>query len=244
MYINNIHVLWYFFIGLLGIFVGQFMDWANPRLSNHQKVVCKEFFKQYLPNFKLNAKLIYPMALIYIALLYYLGWSIKLIEFVILTPMFLSVFVIDYRKQIIPNRLSLSIFEVGLIFAFIAGLTNFNLFLDKIIGLVAGGGIFLIITLIGGLIAGKEAMGFGDVKLMCGLGLIFGWLDVVMIAVVSFLIGAIISIILLVSKKKKTDEYIPFGPFIIIATFLVLFVPQNIILLALFKIFTLGMYKE
>lgn len=244
MYINNIHVLWYFFIGLLGIFVGQFMDWANPRLSNHQKVVCKEFFKQYLPNFKLNAKLIYPMALIYIALLYYLGWSIKLIEFVILTPMFLSVFVIDCRKQIIPNRLSLSIFEVGLIFAFIAGLTNFNLFLDKIIGLVAGGGIFLIITLIGGLIAGKEAMGFGDVKLMCGLGLIFGWLDVVMIAVVSFLIGAIISIILLVSKKKKTDEYIPFGPFIIIATFLVLFVPQNIILLALFKIFTLGMYKE
>lgn len=244
MYINNIHVLWYFFIGLLGIFVGQFMDWANPRLSNHQKVVCKEFFKQYLPNFKLNAKLIYPMALIYIALLYYLGWSIKLIEFVILTPMFLSVFVIDYRKQIIPNRLSLSIFEVGLIFAFIAGLTNFNLFLDKIIGLVAGGGIFLIITLMGGLIAGKEAMGFGDVKLMCGLGLIFGWLDVVMIAVVSFLIGAIISIILLVSKKKKTDEYIPFGPFIIIATFLVLFVPQNIILLALFKIFTLGMYKE
>lgn len=244
MYINNIHVLWYFFIGLLGIFVGQFMDWANPRLSNHQKVVCKEFFKQYLPNFKLNAKLIYPMALIYIALLYYLGWSIKLIEFVILTPMFLSVFVIDYRKQIIPNRLSLSIFEVGLIFAFIAGLTNFDLFLDKIIGLVAGGGIFLIITLIGGLIAGKEAMGFGDVKLMCGLGLIFGWLDVVMIAVVSFLIGAIISIILLVSKKKKTDEYIPFGPFIIIATFLILFVPQNIILLALFKIFTLGMYKE
>lgn len=244
MYINNIHVLWYFFIGLLGIFVGQFMDWANPRLSNHQKVVCKEFFKQYLPNFKLNAKLIYPMALIYIALLYYLGWSIKLIEFVILTPMFLSVFVIDYRKQIIPNRLSLSIFEVGLIFAFIAGLTNFDLFLDKIIGLVVGGGIFLIITLIGGLIAGKEAMGFGDVKLMCGLGLIFGWLDVVMIAVVSFLIGAIISIILLVSKKKKTDEYIPFGPFIIIATFLILFVPQNIILLALFKIFTLGMYKE
>ena len=110
--------------------------------------------------------------------------------------------------------------------------------------MLAGGGIFLIITLIGGLIAGKEAMGFGDVKLMCGLGLIFGWLDVVMIAVVSFLIGAIISIILLVSKKKKTDEYIPFGPFIIIATFLVLFVPQNIILLALFKIFTLGMYKE
>ena len=42
--------------------------------------------------------------------------------------------------------------------------------LDKLLGLAIGGGIFLIITLIGGLIAGKEAMGFGDVKLMGASG--------------------------------------------------------------------------
>ena len=244
MYIHDIHVLWYFFIGLLGIFVGQFLDWANSRLSNHQRVISKDFFKQYLPYFKLNAKLIYPMAIIYIALLFFLGWNIKLIEFMILAPMFFSAFVIDYRKQILPNRLTLSMFEVGLVFAFIHGMTNINMFYDKIFGLLAGGGIFLIITLIGGLIAGKEAMGFGDVKLMAALGLIFGLVDIIMIAVVSFLLGAIISIFLLATKKKKSDEYIPFGPFIIMATFIVLFVPQNIMLLVLLKIFTVGMYKE
>lgn len=244
MYINNIHILWYFFIGLLGIFVGQFLDWVNSRLSNHQKVICKEFFTQYLPNFKINAKLIYPMAIIYVALLYFNGISLNLLEYVILTPMFLSAFVIDYRKQIIPNRLTMSIFEVALIFAFINGITNVNLFMDKIYGLIAGGGIFLVITLIGGLIAGKEAMGFGDVKLMASLGLIFGLVNIIMIAVISFFLGAVISIILLVSKKKKSDEYIPFGPFIILATFLVMFVPQNIMLLVLFKVFTLGMYRE
>lgn len=244
MYINNIHILWYFFIGLLGIFVGQFLDWVNSRLSNHQKVICKEFFTQYLPNFKINAKLIYPMAIIYVALLYFNGISLNLLEYIILSPMFISAFVIDYRKQIIPNRLTMTIFEVALIFAFITGLTNVNLFLDKIYGLLAGGGIFLIITLIGGLIAGKEAMGFGDVKLMASLGLIFGFINIIMITVISFLLGAIISIILLVSKKKKSDEYIPFGPFIILATFLVMFVPQNIMLLVLFKVFTLGMYRE
>lgn len=244
MYINNIHILWYFFIGLLGIFVGQFLDWTNSRLSNHQKVICKEFFTQYLPNFKINAKLIYPMAVIYVALLYFYGISLNLLEYVILTPMFISAFVIDYRKQIIPNRLTMSIFEVALIFAFITGLTNVNLFLDKIYGLLAGGGIFLLITLIGGLIAGKEAMGFGDVKLMASLGLIFGLINIIMIAVISFFLGAVISVALLVSKKKKSDEYIPFGPFIILATFLVMFVPQNIMLLVLFKVFTLGMYRE
>ena len=244
MYINNIHILWYFFIGLLGIFVGQFLEWTNSRLSNHQKVISKEFFTQYLPNFKINAKLIYPMAIIYVALLYFNGISLNLLEYIILSPMFISAFVIDYRKQIIPNRLTMTIFEVALIFAFITGLTNVNLFLDKIYGLLAGGGIFLIITLIGGLIAGKEAMGCGDVKLMASLGLIFGFINIIMIAVISFLLGAIISIILLVSKKKKSDEYIPFGPFIILATFLVMFVPQNIMLLVLFKVFTLGMYRE
>lgn len=109
--------------------------------------------------------------------------------------------------------------------------------------MVTGAGIFLLITLIGGAIAGKEAMGFGDVKIMGALGLVFGLSDIIMISVLSFLLGAVISIVLLVTKKKGTDEYIPFGPFIIIATFIVMLVPHNIMLLVLLKIFTLGMYQ-
>lgn len=243
MYINDMHILRYFFIGLLGLFVGQFLDWANYRLENHRRVICKEFLVEYLPNIKINSKLIYPMAIIYIALLYKFGWTLNLLEYLILTPMFLSVFIIDYRKQIIPNRLSLAIFEVGLVFAFIFGISNFNIFISKILGLCVGGGIFLLITFIGGLIAGKDAMGFGDVKLMAGLGLIFGLINTIMISVLSFLLGSIISIILLILRRKKGSEYIPFGPFIILATYTIMFVPQNIMLFTLLKIFTLGMYK-
>ena len=241
--INDIFIIYYFFIGLLGLFVGQIMDWANSRLENHKKVISKDFFKEYLPNMRINAKLIYPMALIYIGLLYRFGWSINLVKYLILSPLFISVFVIDYRKQIIPNRLSLTIFEIGLIFAFISGISSFNVFIDKIFGMLAGGGIFLLITWVGGLIAGKEAMGFGDVKLMAGLGLIFGLIDIIMIAVLSFLIGAILSVILLIARRKKGSEYIPFGPFIILATFAVMVVPYDIMMTVLLKIFTLGMYK-
>ena len=86
-------------------------------------------------------------------------------------------------------------------------------------------------------------MGFGDVKLMGALGLYFGLSNIIIITLVSFLIGAILSIILLITKIKKTDEYIPFGPFIVIATFISMYVPFEQIKNLLMTIFTLGMYR-
>ena len=85
-------------------------------------------------------------------------------------------------------------------------------------------------------------MGFGDVKLMCGLGLMFGFGETIVVTILSFLIGAILSVALLVSKKKKTDEYIPFGPFIVIGAFISMFVPFIYLVTILLEIFTLGMY--
>ena len=89
---------------------------------------------------------------------------------------------------------------------------------------------------------GKEAMGLGDVKLMGALGLYFGLTNIIIVSLVSFLICAIISIFLLATRIKKTDEYIPFGPFIVIAAFISMYVPFEQIKLILLKIFTLGLY--
>ena len=86
-------------------------------------------------------------------------------------------------------------------------------------------------------------MGFGDVKLMGALGLLFGFQNIIAIAVMSFLIGAILSIFLLATKIKKMDEYIPFGPFIVLGTFISIFVPFEVIKNVLLEIFTLGLYQ-
>ena len=94
----------------------------------------------------------------------------------------------------------------------------------------------------GGLVAGKEAMGFGDVKFMGALGLYFGIINIIVISLMAFLLAAIISVLLLVTKIKKKSEYIPFGPFIVIASFVSMIIPFNIVFLVLAKIFTLGMY--
>ena len=145
--------------------------------------------------------------------------------------------------MIIPNRLNLTIFEVGIIFAFLYGLSDVAITINMLLGMLAGGGIFLLITLVGGLFYGKEAMGFGDVKLMGALGLYFGLSNIIIITLMSFLIGAVLSIILLASRIKKSSEYIPFGPFIVISTFISMYIPFEQIKNVLFQIFTLGMYN-
>ena len=249
MYINDVHIAYYLVVAILGLIVGEVVSWANKRLPEYKKVISREFISEYKMNFRPSYILMLLTAVIYVSLIYVYGIqdtiiaNLDLIKFMILTPMLLSAFVIDYKLQIIPNRLNLTIFEVGIIFAFLYGLSNVAITINMLLGMVAGGGIFLLITLLGGLFYGKEAMGFGDVKLMGALGLFFGLSNIIVITLVSFLIGAILSIILLATKIKKSDEYIPFGPFIVIATFLSMYVPFEQIKNALMTIFTLGMYQ-
>lgn len=249
MYINDVHIAYYIGFIILSLFVGQFVDWMNKRLPEYKKVFTLEIFKEYKAKFKPNYILMLITAIIYTSLLYVYGIkdtiiaNLDLIKFMILTPMLLSAFIIDFKMQIIPNRLNLTIFEFGLIFCFIYGLSNVAIAINMFLGMLAGAGIFLAITFLGGIFYGKEAMGFGDVKLMGALGLFFGLSNIIIITLLSFLIGAILSIILLITKIKKTDEYIPFGPFIVIATFISIYIPFETIKFVLMQIFTLGMYK-
>lgn len=249
MYFNDVHIVYYVVLGILGLFVGEFVNWMNQRLPEYKKVFSKDFISEYKMNFNPNYVLMLITSALYIVLVYRFGINntiianLDLIKYLILTPMLLSAFVIDYRLQIIPNRLNLAIFEIGIVFAFLYGLSDVAITINMLLGMLAGGGIFLLITLIGGLFYGKEAMGFGDVKLMGALGLFFGFSNIIIITLVSFLIGAILSIVLLATKIKKSDEYIPFGPFIVIATFISMYVPFEQIKLVLMQIFTLGMYK-
>ncbi len=244
MYFNDVHIFWYVAFGLLGLLLGQLVDWSNKRLPEYKKFFSKEFFKN-----KPNYLLMIIGAILNIGLVYRFGiknefiQNLDLIKFTVLVPMLISALMIDYKLQIIPNRLNLTMFEIGLIFAFISGIININVGISMLLGMFAGGGLFLLITLIGGLIAGKEAMGFGDVKLMGALGLFFGFPTILVISVIAFLLGAIISVFVLVTRIKKTDEYIPFGPFIVMACLISIFVPTINLIYILLKIFTLGMFK-
>ena len=250
MYINDTYIGFYLLVAILGLASGQLVDWMCERLPEKKRVFSRDIFRKYKIEFKPNYILMFITAIIYIGLVYKFGiqdsfiGNLNLIKYVILTPMLLTAFVIDYKKQIIPNRLNLTLFETGIVIAFLYGISNVAITIDMLLGMIVGIVIFLVITLIGSLFYGKEAMGLGDIKFIGALGLYFGFANITVISIVAFLVGAIIGTILIISKRKKTDEYMPFGPFIVISAFIAIFVPFELIVTILKAIFTLGMYKK
>lgn len=150
--------------------------------------------------------------IIYLLLFLKLGYTILFIKYAILGSLLIIISFIDYKLRIIPDKL----IRFGLFTGIIFNIISFNGdFVNGFIGLFVGGGIFLIIAIFG-------PMGGGDIKLMGVLGLWLGWKHILVVSLLSFIIGAIVSILLLITKIKGRKDTIPFGPFIAIATMVVI----------------------
>ena len=145
MYFNDVFILIYVVIGVIGLLVGKFVAWCNIRLPENKKIFSKEFFKANKEGLNGNYIFMLTIAVIYIALLYKFGIerddifkNLDLLKFLILAPMLILTLSIDIKHRIIPNRLSLTILEFGLILTFIYGITNVNMAKDYILGMLAG----------------------------------------------------------------------------------------------------------
>ncbi|MCR5145916.1 MAG: A24 family peptidase [Clostridia bacterium] len=248
MFINNIHIFWYVGLGILGLFVGLIIDLANKNLPEHKKFFSIQTIREYIKLSNKNYTLMIISSFLYIGLLRVIGMQDipELVQFLVLTPMLISAFCIDYKMQIIPNRLTLTMLETGIIFSFIRGINNLNVAVEMWIGMLLGVAIFLILTYAGNIISKRETMGFGDVKLMGALGLFFGWRNIIAISILSFFIASIYSVYLIIRnkiKKQEINEVIPFGPFIVLAAFIVMFIPLDLWIRLIFFVFTFGRYK-
>ncbi len=240
MYFNNVSIVYYLIIGLVGLMLGKFVAFCNMKFGAEEKISFKEFFKSLKTIYEKQYITMFILAAIYILLLYKFGIkdtffkNLDLIKFLILSPMLLSAFMVDLKHRIIPNRLNMLIFEIGILFVFIYGLDKLAVARNMIFGLLTGAGIFLGITLLGGLIAGKEAMGFGDVKFMGAVGLFYGASTIAEITLLAFIMAFFICIGLIIYRfvKKNEDEYIPFGPFLALAALSMMFLDSGTIFIA------------
>jgi leader peptidase (prepilin peptidase)/N-methyltransferase len=168
----------------------------------------------------------YPMVELLTGILFLLLFhkffiTMEFLKYIVLVSLLIIITFVDIERQEIPDEL--------ILFGLVAGLL-FNIYNIKtdmvpgIIGFILGGGVFLIIAMVT-----NGAMGGGDIKLMAVLGLFFGWKLIIMIALISFVIGAVVSLILIAAKVKSRKDFIPFGPFISIAALLVIFYGTQII---------------
>ena len=130
----------------------------------------------------------------------------------------------DTRFSIIPDELLIAGGVLAVISAIPAALTQNSLmgWLSLLLGGALGAGMVLALNMIARLFYKRDALGMGDVKLLAVCGLACGLTGVLYVAVLTLFVAGGSFILLMALKKLSPDEYHPLGPYIVLATVLML----------------------
>ena len=121
---------------------------------------------------------------------------------------------IDLDHQIIPNAITYPGIVAGLLASLVSARVSW---LESGLGVLVGGGIFLVIAEGSLRIMGQEGMGGGDVKLGAMLGAFLGWKAMLFTILLSVVGGGLVAAMLIASGLKSRKDPIPFGPFLAFA---------------------------
>ena len=240
-------------IFILGLIVGSFSNVCIYRIPRNESIIypashCPKCHSNISPkdnipllsyillkgrcrNCKSKISIQYPIVelltgLVYLIIYLTYGLSIQSLIYIILSSSLIIISFIDLNEQIVPDVISLPGIVIGFVISFFVPYISF---IDSALGIVAGGGIILIIGLAGSAIFKKEAMGGGDVKLAAMVGAFLGWKYIIISLFLGFFLGALAGIILILSKIKSREDDIPFGPFIVLGSFITLLWGEKII---------------
>jgi len=118
---------------------------------------------------------------------------------------------IDIDFQIIPDIISLPGIPLFFLASFLVPQVTP---LDAFLGLLLGGGTLYLIAWGYHLLAKKEGMGGGDIKLLAMIGSLIGWKGVLFTIFFSSAVGTLSGVILMMQQKKGMKLAIPYGPFL------------------------------
>ncbi len=166
-----------------------------------------------------NISLQYPLveltsAIITAFIIWYFGLTINTLFLLTLTYGLICLFTIDARQQLLPDKITLSLLWLGLLFNLKGGFVSLD---EAVLGAILGYISLWSIYWVHKLITKREGMGYGDFKLMAMLG---AWLGVKSLLPL-MLISAISGIIYAVVTSKRSRVF-AFGPFLIIGASILL----------------------
>jgi len=142
----------------------------------------------------------------------------------VLLALLVAITGIDLAHQIIPDVISLPGivlgFAVNLVLGRVAAADRWcapaaassacaPAWLDSLIGILVGGGIFFVI-----IVVSRGGMGGGDMKLGAMLGAFVGWKLGLLAVLLGVLAGGAVAVALLLLGRRGRKEAIPFGPFL------------------------------
>lgn len=131
---------------------------------------------------------------------------------------------VDCKYKLIPDSISVGGIVAGLLISLIpGGITP----LQSLLGAIGAGGGLYLLGWIATKVLKKEAMGFGDVKLLAGYGALMGFTGAVETLIVAAVLGLLVMLpygMITAKKANKNDGenseesgQIPFGPFLAVA---------------------------
>lgn len=149
---------------------------------------------------------------------YSIDWKIfELFIFYIIEFSFLiGIFFYDYLYREIPDTLSIS----AILIAIAGGLIFGN---PPFISMVIGGAGIFTFFLLQLLISKGKWIGGGDLRMGVLLGVLFGWEKSLIALVISYILGSVVGLILILGGKATRKSAIAFGPFLVIGTTIVIF---------------------
>jgi prepilin signal peptidase PulO-like enzyme (type II secretory pathway) len=233
---------------IIGLAVGSFLNVCIDRLPRSESIVLPPSHCEACQH-KLSAKDLIPVfsylrlrgrcrycqaslprrmfwvelatAVIFALLCWHYGLRPELGVMIFYACLFIVIFVIDLEHTLILNK----IVYPTMVVAFLLALYPWPWFNDSIgmrlayaaLGGAIGFAIFLLIAIVS-----RGGMGWGDVKLAALIGLATGFPLVFLAIIMAAILGGIVAVALVVIRKKKRREMIPFGPFLALAAMVTL----------------------
>lgn len=161
------------------------------------------------------------------------------------TYTFIVISTIDFRLRIIPDQCNIFIGIIAIVVTAVkymnptkfplhgSFLGNYadvlaqhsNIFINIAFALIASTALF------GGIIffTRGRGMGLGDLKLALPIAILLSWPDAVLSFAFAFIIGSVFGLTLILKKKKTFKEAVPFGPFIVLGVYVLIFYGEPLI---------------
>ncbi len=156
-------------------------------------------------------------SLFFLLLFYKFGFSILFLKYLIFISFALIILFIDLFHKIIPDKLSLPLLIVGLLFSFLPA-SDIGL-KAALIGAGFGFFLFLVTAVAFEKITKKESLGGGDIKLIAAIGAFLGFFGIVF----TIILGSILAMLFLLISKHDRQKEFPFGPYLLLASLLYIF---------------------
>ena len=131
----------------------------------------------------------------------------------------ISLTLIDFDHQLLPDNITLPLLWLGLI---VNAFGQFVSLEEALWGAVGGYLSLWLVYWAFKLLTGKEGMGYGDFKLLAALGAWLGFQMLPLIILLSAFVGAVIGVSMIVIKGRDKEIPIPFGPYLAAAGFIAL----------------------